>query len=264
MNAEREMVKAADIKDSVQRQFSQVAANYSRSAVHASGTDLAAMVRAAAPQGREQVLDAGAGTGHTALAFAPHVAHVVALDLTDAMLEQGRRLAAERNLRNIEFHRGDVEHLLFDGGSFDLVTSRYSAHHWPHPEAALREFARVLRPGGQVLLGDVVAPEDPTGDTFLNAIELLRDPSHVRDHSVGQWLTMLTAAGFAADVVFTWELRLDFEAWVARMATPALAIAMIKTLLADAPQEIRRAMQVQEDFSFTVGGALLRGQLPSP
>lgn len=122
-----------DIKASVQRQFNQVAANYSTSSVHAKGRDLEEMVSAVPLTGREQILDAGCGTGHTALAFAPHVAQVVALDFTEGMLAQGRQLAAERGLSNVEFRLGDVEKLPFAAAQFDLVVSRYSAHHWPHP-----------------------------------------------------------------------------------------------------------------------------------
>src|SRR5262245_55828405 len=85
----------ADVKQSVQRQFGAVAANYATSPVHRGGPDLDAMLAAATPRGHERVLDAGCGTGHTALAFAPLVAEVVGADLTEAMLEQGRRLAAE-------------------------------------------------------------------------------------------------------------------------------------------------------------------------
>src|SRR5512146_775976 len=132
-----------DIKQSVQRQFGAVAANYTTSAVHRGGPDLDAMLAAAAPHGDERVLDAGCGTGHTALAFAPLVAEVVGVDLTEAMLEQGRGLAAQRGLANVAFQYGDVERLPFPDATFDLVTSRYSAHHYPHPLVALREFARV-------------------------------------------------------------------------------------------------------------------------
>ena len=85
------------------------------------------------------------------------------------------------------FTVGDIEHLEFADGSFDVVVSRYSAHHYPHPAVAIAEIARVLKPGGVFLLADVVSPEDPTADTYMNAIEVLRDPSHVRDHRVDQW-----------------------------------------------------------------------------
>ena len=248
-----------EIKESVEKQFSPVAANYATSAVHVGGPDLVAMLGAVDLSGAERVLDAGAGAGHTALAFAPRVAEVVALDLTEAMLAQGRRLARERGLSNITFQRGDVERLPFPDASFDLVTSRYSAHHYPHPHAALREFARVLKPGGIFLLVDVVAPDQPAQDTFLNAIELLRDPSHVRDHTVAQWLSMCAAAGLAAEELGGWPLRLEFESWVARMNTPFLAITQIRALIDGAPREVRAALAIEEGYSFSVPTALVRG-----
>src|SRR5690348_11657563 len=173
-----------DVKAAVQQQFGNVAANYATSSVHASGEDLNRMVQYANLIGTERVLDAGCGAGHTALAFAPHVAGVVAYDLTPSMLEQVEALAFQRGTTNLTTHRGDVEELPFEDGVFDLVVSRLSAHHWPHPAQALAQFKRVLKPNGQFILSDIVAAEAPTLDTFLQAIELLRDPSHVRDQSI--------------------------------------------------------------------------------
>jgi SAM-dependent methyltransferase len=160
----------------------------------------------------------------------------------------------------VSTQHGDVEKLPFDDASFDIVVSRYSAHHWPHPSLALAEFARVLKPGGQFILSDIVAAEDPTLDTFLQTVELLRDPSHVRDHNVSQWQTMLHVAGFVAEVAFTWELPLDFESWVKRMATPVAYIAILKSLFDGAPSEVRNAMNVQPDYRFQIPGALFRGR----
>jgi ubiquinone/menaquinone biosynthesis C-methylase UbiE len=258
------MARAKDdsVKDAVQRQFSQVAANYSTSSVHASGAELEKMVQMANLQGAEMVLDAGCGPGHAALAFAPHAAKVVAVDLVGSMLEQGRALAAARGIANIEFRQADVEQLPFEAESFDVIATRYSAHHWPDPQAALREFHRVLRRPdgreGQLLIVDVVSFDDPVIDTHLQAIELLRDPSHVRDHTAGQWMTMLAVAGFQAEVDFTWNLHIEFSAWVQRMLTPPPAVAMIRSLLDHAPAEVRYALQVKPDSSFTLRCALLR------
>lgn len=249
----------SSLKESVQRQFSSAAAHYSTSPVHAAGEDLKVMVTCAALAGTEHVLDAGCGAGHTALAFAPHVAQVVAYDFTAAMLQQVNLLAAQRSIANITPQLGDVEHLPFPNNTFDVVVSRYSAHHWPHPMRALREFMRVLKAGGQLLISDVIAPQDPTQDTFLQTVELLRDPSHVRDHSLTQWWALLEEAGFAAQTVYTWDIFLEFDAWVARMATPHLNIAMIKTLFDGAPGEVRAAMQLRQDYSFTIPGGLVRG-----
>jgi ubiquinone/menaquinone biosynthesis C-methylase UbiE len=245
------------VQESVQRQFGQVAANYASSAVHVGGPDLSAMLAAASLQGGEQVLDAGSGTGHTALAFAAAGAQVTALDLTEAMLAQGRLLAQQRGLANIRFQLGDVERIEQPDASFDIVTSRYSAHHYPHPQAALREFARVLRPGGRLLLVDVVSPPDPAADTFLNAVELLRDTSHVRDHSVAQWLAMLAEAGLAGEQLGEWSVRLEFESWVARMQTPDASVVQIRQLLAGAPSDVRAGLAVESDSSFSIPVALI-------
>jgi SAM-dependent methyltransferase len=250
-----------DIKGSVQRQFGPVAAAYSVSAVHAKGADLIEMVNAAKLSGYERILDAGCGAGHTALNFAPYVAEVVAVDFTEEMLAQGRRLATARNLDNIDFRPADVERLPFGNEEFDVVVSRYSAHHWPHPQLALHEFKRVLRPSGRLILSDIVSYDDYLLDTFLQAIELLRDPSHVRDHSVGQWLAMFDAASFAGELVYTWDVWLDFADWVARMATPPVHVDALRALLDKAPIEVRTALRIEADHSFTLQGGVLRGRI---
>src|SRR5260221_244388 len=236
-----------DIKSAVQNQFGKVAGNYRTSSVHASGEDLQWMVQTAQLTGTERVLDAAGGGGHTAVTFAPHVREVVALDFTPAMLEQVEQLAAERQLTNISSRSGDVEKLPFEAHSFDLVVTRYAAHHWPHPLTALQEIARMLKPGGQFLLDDTVAPAEPLHDTFMQAVELLRDPSHVRDHSIQQWRALMTEAGFTSSVVMAWEFPLTFESWVDLIAPPAANVAMLRTLFACAPAEVQNAFKIQPD-----------------
>lgn len=250
---------APTLKDSVQNQFNPAAANYATSPIHATGADLSEMVKAAQLSGHEHLLDAGCGTGHTALTFAPHVAQVVAFDLSASMLEQGQKLAAARQITNIEFRQGDVEQLPFPDASFDIVTTRYSAHHWPNPLTALREFRRVLCPTGRLLIGDIVSSSDHTIDTHFQTIELLRDPSHVRDHTTEQWLAMMDQAGFQSEVSHTWEVYIDFASWIQRIHTPAPNAAMIRTVLSQAPSEVQSALQVKADGSFTMQAALLRG-----
>jgi hypothetical protein len=96
----------------------------------------------------------------------------------------------------------------------------------------------------------------------LQTIELLRDNSHVRDHSIRQWSAMIAEAGFdPVEVAFTWDVVLNFDAWVKRIATPPANVTMMKALYDDAPQEIRAAMQIQPDYTFTFKGGLLCGQV---
>jgi ubiquinone/menaquinone biosynthesis C-methylase UbiE len=248
-----------DRNQSIQRQFGAAADRYRVSRYHQDAPDLDAMLGAASLRGDERVLDIGTGTGHTALAFAPSVAQVVALDLTPAMLEQARGLAEERGIDNVRFEQGEAERLPYPDGSFDVVTCRVCAHHFRDVRAALREAARVLRPEGQLLFVDSVSPEDPAQDTFLNCIELLRDPSHVRNYTVSQWTAMFAEVGLVAEHRVTWPLPLDFEDWTERMLTPELARDQLRALFDDATDAIRVAFRVRTaPHGFDIPIALMR------
>ena len=261
--------QAQDVKDHVQQRFGSVAANYRTSAVHAAGPDLDRMIALSSLGADARVLDAGCGAGHTAIAFASIASQVIACDFTPAMLRQAERLAAEQRATNVSAQLADVENLPFPSRSFDQVVTRYSAHHWLHPERALAEFRRLLKPGGLLLISDIMAREDYAQDTFLQAIELLRDPSHVRDYRICEWRAMLAGAGFASEVIMTFDLTLRFETWTRRMDTPAQNAAMIKTLFNGASRDIRRAFRAPArlggaDFDFAIPGAVIRAAIAAP
>lgn len=228
-----------NLKEAVEAQFSAAAAAYATSGVHAGGPDLEAMLASAEPKGHERLLDLGCGAGHTALFFAPHVAEVHALDLSEPMMAQGQRLAAERGLENLQWHRAEAEKLPFPDSHFDLVTSRQSAHHYEDLEAALTEVSRVLRPGGSFVVVDGVAPENHAGDTFLNTFEVLRDSSHVRDHRVSDWCRMLERCGLAPEAGPRWWLDMCFDEWVERSATPPEAVEALRSFVRRAPSDVR-------------------------
>lgn len=255
---------AQDVSGQVRRQFASVAANYRTSAVHAAGPDLDRMIASVALGEDARVLDAGCGAGHTAMAFASGARQVYACDFTPAMLRQVQTLAKERGVSNVRAQLADVENMPFSSRSFDLIASRYSAHHWRRPERALAEFRRLLKPGGALLISDIMAREDYAQDTFLQTIELLRDPSHARDYRISEWRHMLADAGFAAEVIMTFDLTLHFETWTRRMHSPRGNAAMIKTLFNGASDDIRRAFRAparvtSDDFEFVIPGAVIRG-----
>jgi SAM-dependent methyltransferase len=118
---------------------------------------------------------------------------------------------AERGLANLAVRQGSADRLDFPDASFDLVCTRFSAHHWRQLPQALGEVFRVLKPGGRFIVIDTAAPADVLADTYVQAIELLRDTSHVRNVSLKSWRKLLTTAGFAIAHDKTWKLRLEFD-----------------------------------------------------
>lgn len=234
-------------------QYATQARAYLESPVHAQGPDLVqakALVAQSVPA-QGQALDVGCGAGHLGFALAPHLARIVALDPSAPMLATVREAALARGWQHIETVPSNAEALPFADASFDLVCSRYSAHHWTRLEAALAEMRRVLKPGGHLLIIDVQGEEDALVDSHLQAIELLRDRSHVRNRSASQWHALLGAAGFDNTEHHHWPVHIDFSTWVARMRTPASRVAMIREVQAEAPQEVQQALAFEPDGSFT-------------
>lgn len=241
-------------EQTVQSQFDPRAEAYLTSPVHSAGPDLerAKVLVAQGVPSSTHALDIGCGGGHLSFALAPHVTRMVALDPSPSMLGVVSRAAATRRMSQIQTRQGSAESLPFEDGGFSLVCTRYSAHHWTRLEVALREAVRVLAPGGHALVIDTLGHEDPLVDTFLQSIELLRDTSHVRNRSREQWRTLLQSAGLVEQEHAEWPTRLEFAPWAERMRAPADRVAVIRSLQEGAPREVREALAIEPDGSFTI------------
>jgi SAM-dependent methyltransferase len=234
----------------VEAQFGPRAKAYVESAVHSQGADLEAIGALAQKARPELALDLGAGGGHVAYALARHAQRVIATDLSSEMLAAVRRTALEKGLLNIETVEAPAERLPFEDEMFDFVASRFSTHHWRDFDAGLREARRTLKRGGRAAFVDVYAPGQALFDTHLQAIELLRDHSHVRDYTSAQWVDTLGRSGFAIEACRTWRLRMDFPVWIARMQTPDENVKAIRALQIAASAETRAHFAIEPDGSF--------------
>lgn len=237
--------------DNVEKQFGSQANAYLTSTVHASGRDLQRLAERLSAFPQASVLDMGCGAGHASFAAAHQVKQVVAYDLSAQMLDVVAQAAKEKGLDNIATRQGYAESLPFEDGSFDVVISRYSAHHWHDVGRALREVNRVLKPGGVVIVMDVMSPGHPVRDIWLQTVEALRDTSHVRNYSSGEWLSLMSDANLIADTVLTDRLPLAFSSWVARMRTPQVLIDAVRLYQQSASAEVQAYFALQQDGSFT-------------
>ncbi|HEX4153664.1 MAG TPA: methyltransferase domain-containing protein [Steroidobacteraceae bacterium] len=245
------------------KQFGASATSYLASPVHAGGADLDRLQELTGKLQASRVLDLGCGAGHASFAMARGGAQwITAFDPSAKMLEVVAREAAGRGHAAIDTIEGSADSLPFEDRTFDLVGTRFSAHHWGSVPRALSECARVLKPAGRMIVIDVVAPEDPVLDTPLQVLEFLRDPSHVRNYRVSEWIGMLLAVGFEQPSIERWKLPLDFASWVARIGTSAARIAALKTVISDLGAEARRYLQVDAALSFAIEAAWMETAAP--
>lgn len=246
-------------KEVVAQSFGSNAQAYLQSAVHSAGDDLkrAAQIVSALPDAR--AVDLGCGAGHLTYAVAPFAKSVIAYDLSPEMLSVVHGEAEHRGLKNIQTECGSTEDLPFSDGSVDAVISRYSAHHWRDVRKAMREVSRILRPGGIVCFIDVVGGSEPLFDTYIQALELLRDPSHVRDYTEAEWIAFCSKAGIDAAIDNRWRLPIQFSAWIERIGTPSSHVAAIRALWSTAPVEVREHYGLQADLSFELDALMLVG-----
>jgi ubiquinone/menaquinone biosynthesis C-methylase UbiE len=244
----------------VAQQFGATARAYLDSVTHATGEDLVLLGREIAGTPGALVLDLGCGAGHASFAVASHAASVTAYDLTAQMLAVVQREASARGMKNISTVQGMAEVLPFPDAHFDFVISRFSAHHWHDVPAALREARRVLKSDGHVLMIDTAGGETPLLDTHLQAVEILRDPSHIRDYSTREWLALFREAGFTASLRKQWPVPTEFSGWIERQRTAPERVAAIHALWNVAPDEVRAYFEVQPDGSFTLQKVLIAAE----
>jgi ubiquinone/menaquinone biosynthesis C-methylase UbiE len=192
--------------------FAQVAEGYDEKLRFVRLT-AARLVERAALQPGEQVLDAGTGTGHAALgaaAVSPG-GHVTGVDISAAMLAHARRKAQESGLANVDFREGDAQAPALPDASVHVVVSSSVIFFLPDPLEALRNWRRVLKPGGRVLFS-TFGPDNnvPLADILGRHLATygLQNPSPVSSYlsDTGRCHALLEAAGFTGVTVHTEQL----------------------------------------------------------
>jgi len=178
----------------------------------------------------EIVLDAGGGAGDLSRALAGRARQFVVADLTGALRDVGRDAAERDGAANVLFVRAELEDLPFPDRSFDAVLCRFVVHHLADPARALAELARVCRPGGRIVVADLVALDEGVADRH-NALERLRDPSHTTALTEDGLAAALAAAGLAVGARDTVDRPLELEPWIERAHTPEAGAQRIRAAL---------------------------------
>lgn len=176
------------------------------------------IVEASAVQPHARVLDVACGPGLVVSAFAERAEHVSGIDVVPAMIERARELL--RGITNVELVLGDVRALPFADRSFEVVVSRFAFHHFQEPDLVLQEMRRVCKPGGCIVVADLLGSEDPAKARAFHALEMRRDPSHARARPLGELLAHFERAGLPHELYTRFRLPFELEALLARSFPP--------------------------------------------
>lgn len=198
----------------VRDEFTRQAATFSASSAITDAALTQRVVTALGEAARGSVLDVACGPGILSAAIAKAARDVVAFDLTPEMLKKAAQRCNEAGLANVSFREGNATELPFANGAFDAVVTRLSVHHFDRPSRVMSEIFRVLRPGGSFVVADVISSEVPAEAELHNAIEILRDPSHVRMLPGSELSSLVSEAGFAVESLETWDKPREFEEWM--------------------------------------------------
>jgi ubiquinone/menaquinone biosynthesis C-methylase UbiE len=212
-----------DFLDRTRQEFTKQADAFSTSPATNDEAQVARLLSAIGPLTGRRVLDVACGPGIVTRALAEQAGDVAALDLTPQMLAKARERCAKAGLSNVVFHEGSATALPFADHAFDVVVTRLSFHHFLEPKIVLAEMLRVLKPDGIVAVADVVTDEDLEKSELQNAIEIFRDPSHVRMLPASELLALVSQDGLTVLHEETWEKSREFEEWLGIVADPERA-----------------------------------------
>ena len=165
---------AAPTQQAAQRHFDRWAWIYSRSRLLASLQRM--QIAELGPKSDDRVLDVACGAGKLVRAVAPDVSRAVGVDLSPAMIDEAHERTAREapaSAGRLEFVVGPSDNLPFGDGEFTAVVTTTAFHHFPDPEGSIREMARVLAPGGRIVIGDMVRDRavSKIGDRLLKRFE---------------------------------------------------------------------------------------------
>jgi ubiquinone/menaquinone biosynthesis C-methylase UbiE len=198
----------------VRDEFTRQAETFSASSAITDAALTQRFVTALGEAAQGSVLDVACGPGILSAAIAKTAREVVAFDLTPEMLKKAEQRCASAGLANVSFREGNAAELPFADDRFDAAVTRLSVHHFDRPGRVMSEIFRVIRPGGSFVMADVIASEEPADAELQNAIEILRDPSHVRMLPGSELSSLVKDAGFVVESLSSWDKPREFEEWM--------------------------------------------------
>jgi SAM-dependent methyltransferase len=205
----------------------------------------------------DEALDLVTAAGEVAFALGPNVKSVEAVDDRPETIDEAERLSRELHVANVTFRRADLYALPFDDGAFSLVVCRNGLHRLPEPVAALKEAARVLSPGGRMVVFDTCVTE--VVDRPLNELAKLREPAHRRYYRVDEYHELFERAGLRIDEEREDRSTVNLDYWLEAAGASHERGELVQSRLQELPVTVQGAMDLAfsdqlVSFSYDVAG----------
>ena len=242
----------ADFVARSRERFGSRAADYRTSALHAGGPDLTMLVEWLDPRPAERALDVATGGGHVALALARAGVDLDACDLTPEMLVAARGLL-EDNDCTARFSVAEASALPYEDETFDIVTCRIAAHHFPEAQTFFTEVARVLKPGGRFGFQDQALPPEGPSAVLTDVFERTRDTSHNQAYNENGWKTLIERVDLVVERSQLVDKRHDFSDWTARQGCERETVVELERQMQEAPEGMRRWLAPEYDGERLLG-----------
>ncbi len=249
--------------EKIRRQFTRQAEAYARMQQTRDEKSLQLLVALAGVSSSDRVVDVACGPGFLTLAFAEACEHATGVDATEELLNAARREAGRRKIDNVAFVLGDANHLELEDGSFDAASCRAAFHHFPDPGTVLKQMTRVVKPGGKLLIADMLGSTDPEKARYHDRIETICDPTHTRALPEAEFDQLFREAGLEVLHRPTSQIHYDVEEWLEHGGPSEQGASEIRRLLEASLSEDLSGLSVRREgsrlmFSHDAAAFLLR------
>jgi ubiquinone/menaquinone biosynthesis C-methylase UbiE len=237
-----------EIQRAAQEQFGRQSHRYGDGHILENIEDVRAAIDPLGLTPGAKALDVATGGGHTGLYLASIGCDVTLADITEAMLQRAVATAKARGL-SVTTRVHSAEKMPFADASFDIVTCRVAAHHFSSPEAFVRETARVLAPlGWFALIDGTVEDGQAEAEAWAHRVEKLRDPSHNRFLTPGEWKRLAENSGLVVTRLSVTPFKQpDLDWYFETAATPPENRRLVRELCANAPESARQLFRLAEE-----------------
>jgi ubiquinone/menaquinone biosynthesis C-methylase UbiE len=198
----------------IKREFSNQAQSLNNSPIFNNNDIIDTIISLADIKPDSNVLDLACGTGIVTKALAKTSKHIYAVDITDEMIKMTKAMCIKNGFDHVKVLKGNAEKLNFDNEYFDIIVTRLSIHHFMNPDLTIKEMKRVLKPNGTILISDIYSSNDTEDAELHNAIEILRDPTHIKMLSLSEFEKLFSSNNLAITETSFINIEREYDEWL--------------------------------------------------